>query len=102
MPGNQEGPGHPGGGEKRVKVAIGTTSGFFPPEGFDDAPVNQKVEVQLKNAAKELNITDTTGWVITVTGPTGKRIINPSESYADNNLSGEVTIDWGPSEGGGG
>jgi hypothetical protein len=102
MPGNREGSGHPGVGERKVEVAIGTTSGFFPGEGFDEVPVNQKVEVQLKQAAKKLSITDTTGWVVTVTGPTGKRTIDPSKSYADNNLSGEVTIDWGPSEGGGG
>lgn len=102
MPGNQDGPGHPGGGEKKVRVAVGTTSGFYPAEGFDEVPPNQKVDVQLKKAAKALNITDTSGWVATVTEPTGKRAIDPSRSYADNGLSGEVTIDWGPSEGGGG
>lgn len=102
MPGNQEGPGHAGGGDKKVHVVIGTTAGFFPADGFDEVPINQKVEVQLNKAAKRLKITDPTGWIATVTDASGKRKIDPSGSFADNRLSGEVTIDWGPSEGGGG
>jgi hypothetical protein len=29
-------------------------------------------------------------------------VIDPSKTYAENGLSGNVEIDWGPSEGGGG
>ena len=30
------------------------------------------------------------------------RTLDPDRSYAENGLSGEIEIDWGPSEGGGG
>lgn len=85
-----------------VEVSVSTTSGFFPTEGFERVPVNQKVEVQLKKAAHALGIKDTANWVASVVEPAGKRTIDPTNSYHDNKLSGRVEIDWGPSEGGGG
>jgi hypothetical protein len=88
--------------DKFVKVSISTTSGFFPAEGSDRVPINQHVEVQLKHAQKELKIKDTTGWVATVINASGRHVIDPGRSYADNNLAGIIEIDWGPSEGGGG
>lgn len=84
--------------DKKVGVAIATTSGFYPETGFIQVPANQKVEVELKKAAKALNLTDTSNWVAKVAG----RTIDPSQSYAENQLSGEVEVDWGPREGGGG
>lgn len=84
--------------EKKVGVAIATTSGFYPETGFIQVPANQKVEVELKRAAKAINLTDTSNWVANVAG----RTIDPNQSYAENQLSGEVEIDWGPREGGGG
>ena len=98
----QQGKQDHGGGERKIMVAISTTAGFFPAEGFDEIPENQKVEVQLGKAAKKLNITNTTGWVATVKTSAGKKTIVVANSYAESGLIGEVTIDWGPSEGGGG
>ena len=97
--------GEPGGGiggDKKINVAIGTTAGFFPKAGFDQVPVNQKVQVELTKAAEALKLTSTIGWIVTVPATSGMRTIDAAKSYTDNNLSGEVTLDWGPSEGGGG
>jgi hypothetical protein len=88
--------------EQFVEVSISTTAGFFPAEGFNRIPAHQKVEVELEKAKRELKIKDTAGWVATVTGPSGKRVIDVAKSYLENALSGNVEIDWGPSEGGGG
>lgn len=85
-----------------VEVSISTTSGFFPAEGFNRVRPEEKVEIELEKARKELKIKDTAGWVATVTGPAGKRVIDPAKTYLQNGLSGKVEIDWGPSEGGGG
>lgn len=85
-----------------VRVSISTTSGFYPAEGFNEVRDHQKVELELEKAKKELKIKDTAGWVATVTSPAGKRTIDPAKTYNENGLSGEVEIDWGPSEGGGG
>ena len=85
-----------------VEVSISTTAGFFPAEGFNRVPAHQKVEVELEKTKDTLKIKDTAGWVATVTTPSGKRVIDPTKSYLENGLSGEIEIDWGPSEGGGG
>jgi hypothetical protein len=85
-----------------LEVSISTTAGFFPTEGFNRVPAHQKVEVELAKAKQELRIKDTAGWVTTVIGPSGKRVIDPAKTYLENGLSGEVDVDWGPSEGGGG
>lgn len=95
---NQEHDDHANKSEKFIAVAISTTSGFFPATGFERLPIHQKVEAQLGKAAKALNLTDTTGWIATV----DKRTINPQQNYEENGLHGEVEIDWGPTEGGGG
>lgn len=88
--------------EHFVAVSISTTAGFYPAEGFDRVPVHQKVSVELEKAKHALKIRDTAGWVATVTDPTGKRVIDAAKSYIENALAGEVEIDWGPTEGGGG
>lgn len=84
--------------EKFIEVAVSTTSGFYPTTGFDQVPIHQKVEIQLHKAAKTLNLADTTGWIASV----NKTPIDPTRSYEDNGLKGQVDIDWGPREGGGG
>lgn len=84
--------------ETHVDVLVTTTSGDYPETGTDSVPVNQPVRQQLKAAAKALNIVDTTNWVAKV----GGNDIDQDKSYADNGLSGSVTIDYGPHEGGGG
>lgn len=84
--------------EKFLEVAISTTSGFYPETGYDRQPSHQKVEVQLQKAAKALKLADTAGWIASV----NKTPIDTARSYEDNGLSGQVDIDWGPREGGGG
>lgn len=83
---------------QHIDVAVVTTSGTWPETGFDSVPIHQPAKVQLQHAVKKLEITDTTNWVATV----GGRELNIEQSYLQNNLSGEVEIDYGPREGGGG
>lgn len=84
--------------EQFVGVAVVTTSGSYPTTGFERTPVRQKVSVILKKAAHELHITDTTDWVATV----DEKEIDPSKTFHELNLHGQVEIDYGPREGGGG
>ncbi|MBI1945014.1 MAG: hypothetical protein HYS27_04920 [Deltaproteobacteria bacterium] len=81
-----------------IFVAVITTSGAYPQEGFDRTPAHQPVRIQLERAARELNIADTSGWVAQVAG----RTIDPNKNYIENGLTGEVTIDFFRPEGGGG
>jgi len=81
-----------------IEVAVVTTSGAWPSNGFDSVPVHQKVRQKLEQAARALHITDITGWVALVDG----RELNIEASYLDNGLMGRITVDYGPREGGGG
>jgi hypothetical protein len=84
----------------KLGVQASTTSGFWPPEGFEKVPDDQPVDVFLAEARRELKIPDVTGWVALV----DERQINTSHSYHENGLTAgcEVIIDWGPEHGGGG
>ena len=99
---HDEGKGGHGDDEHFVRVSVSTTAGFYPADGFDRLPITEKVEVQLLKAQHKLGIKDTSGWVATVTLPSGKKPIDVTKTYRENGLSGKVEIDWGPSEGGGG
>ncbi len=81
-----------------VEVSVVTTSGSYPSQGFEQAPSRQKVKILLEAAARHLGIVDTSGWVATANG----KEIKIDLSFADNALSGQVEIDFGPREGGGG
>lgn len=81
-----------------ILVAVATSAGTFPPEGYDEVPDHQPVKVELQRAAKELGISNTTGWIATV----GGHVINVDQSYQQNGLSGTIMILWGPPERGGG
>jgi hypothetical protein len=63
-----------------VQVQIVTTSGSYPEKGHDRVPSHQKVKIQLAEAARKLELTDTTGWVAVVTG----REIDPEKSWTEN------------------
>jgi hypothetical protein len=81
-----------------ILVAVVTTSGTFPAQGFDEVPANQPVKVELARTARELHLTNTDGWVATVAG----RALDVEKSYVDNHLTGQVEVQWGPPVGGGG
>ena len=83
---------------QHIDVAVITTSGTWPGIGFETVPIHQPLKVELLHAVKELGIIDTTNWVAKV----GNRELNIEQSYEQNNLSGQVEIDYGPREGGGG
>lgn len=84
--------------EHFVDVSVVTTSGSFPSQDFEQVPNHQKVQIQLNKAAEHLRITDTAAWIATV----NSREIKIDASYLDNQLSGQVEIDYGPRESGGG
>ena len=81
-----------------VLVSVFTTSGVFPAEGAVRVLAATPVADVLTRAARKLDLGDTATWVTTV----DNRDIDPSISFARNGLSGEVEIEWGPREGGGG
>ncbi len=76
--------------KQSIEVAVVTTSGSFPEEGFKKVPIGEKVREIIEHAIKELKITDTT------------TAINIDTDYAENHLSGQIVIDYGPPDGGGG
>ena len=84
--------------ENHLQVAVITTSGSWPTVGFETIPSHQKVKVVLKKAVDAIQIVATDKWIAKVEG----RIIDPELNFEENNLSGTVIIDYGPSEGGGG
>jgi hypothetical protein len=81
-------------------IAVITTSGSWPAEGFDEVPTHQPVRQQLKHAADKLHIKDTSNWIATVDGRDIP--LNVEQNYIENALEGRVEIHWGPREGGGG
>lgn len=85
-----------------VEVSISTTAGFYPEEGLDRTKAADQIQKELEKASHKLKIKSTAGWVATVSDASGKRTLDPSRSYLENGLVGQVEIDWGPSEGGGG
>lgn len=102
MNAEQEHEGHPKHHPHHVEVSVLTTAGIYPAEGFNRVPAGQKVDEELRKAKHALKIKDTLNWVASVNGPAGKRVIDAAKTYHENELSGKVDIDWGPSEGGGG
>jgi len=83
---------------KHIFVAIVTTSGTWPPQGYENVPTHQPVKDELHRAAKKLGIADTTNWVAKVEG----RELDVNKDYPQNGLHKKVCIDYGPREGGGG
>jgi hypothetical protein len=81
-----------------LTVAVITTAGTFPTDGFNSVPLNEPIHVEIEKADKALRITNTTGWVAKV----GGKEIDINQTYRQVGLSGQVEIDWGKPEGGGG
>lgn len=84
--------------ENHLKVSVQTTSGSWPAEGYEIIPIHQKVKIALQKAAEFIHIVPTNKWIAKV----GGRELNPDLSFQDNNLVDTITIDYGPSETGGG
>lgn len=83
---------------KKIDVSVSTTSGFYPVKGYVRVEEDEKVEFLLEKVQLTLDLKDTKGWQLNVAG---KRV-DPGKTYAENGLSGEVTLNWGPEHGGGG
>ena len=81
-----------------VAVTILTTSGTYPAEGAVRVPSTTMVAQVLSRAASKLELTETSTWISTV----GGRDIDRNLTFQQLNLSGDVKVDWGPPEGGGG
>jgi hypothetical protein len=85
-------------GAEKLLVTVFTTSGTFPAQGALRVEASELIANILARAADKLRITDTTDWVAQVNGVD----INPQLTFAQAGLSGEVDIEWGAREGGGG
>ncbi len=83
---------------KIIEVTVSTTAGFYPERGKVRASEDEKVELVLEKARLALDLKDTSGWGVKV----GGRAVDPAKTYAENGISGEVTLSWGPEHGGGG
>lgn len=90
---------HDGGHPNHFGVAVLTTSGRWPAIGFERASVNEKVRHVLQQAARHLHLAGTDDWIGTV----GAQTLNVDESFrASGFTGGEIQIDFGPRQGGGG
>lgn len=85
-------------GSPRVAVRVLTTSGSYPTKGHEAVPASEAVIEVLKRAAAALGIANTSEWVAKING----NEIDPSQTYAALHLHGEVKIDFGKREAGGG
>ena len=81
-----------------VFVAVLTTGGSYPADGFSEAPADQPIKVALHRAVIHLQIVNSTDWIATA----GGKELNPELSYAASHLTGKIEINYGPREGGGG
>lgn len=85
-------------GGPHVAVRVLTTSGSYPTKGYESVPASEAVIEILKRAAAALGIANTSEWVAKIEGDE----IDPSQTYAALHLHGEVKIDFGKREAGGG
>jgi hypothetical protein len=88
----------PGDHQRHIRVRVITTSGSFPRHGHETVGVNEPVSEILKRAANALGIADTSEWVAKVDG----KEVQVDKTYMELGLHGEVKIDYGRREGGGG
>ncbi|HBK07621.1 MAG TPA: hypothetical protein DDZ81_17510 [Acetobacteraceae bacterium] len=85
-------------GPDKVLVTVITTAGTFPAEGANRYRSSEIIADILAMAAKKLDISDSASWIVTV----HNRDINPTHSLEQAGLSGEIDLEWGLREGGGG
>ncbi len=80
-------------------VAVITPNGTYPDEDtYKRVPEHEKIDVVLKHAVHELEITNTADWVAKV----GDRVLDPHKTFAEEKLSCVVDIEYHKHEGGGG
>lgn len=84
--------------DDKVLVTVVTTAGTFPAEGAKRYPASTLISQALADAARKLKLTGTENWVVTV----GGRDVNPTASFTQAGLTGEIALEWGAREGGGG
>jgi hypothetical protein len=84
--------------EEHIDVAVHTTAGRFPATGYDSTPIHQKIRIMLERAATALKITNIDQWVARADG----KELDPNTTYLESNLHGQIVIDFGPRESGGG
>lgn len=82
----------------KVLVTVVTTAGTFPTEGAKRYPASTPIADVLADAARKLKITGTETWIVTVGGSD----VNVTLTFAQATLSGEIVLEWGAREGGGG
>lgn len=82
----------------KVLITVVTTAGTFPAEGFKRYPASTLITRVLADAKRKLEITDTETWIVTV----GGHDVDSALTLAQAGLSGEVALEWGAREGGGG
>lgn len=83
---------------QKVLITVVTTAGTFPAEGFKRYPASTVITEILADAKRKLKITDTDAWIVTVGGTD----VDVNLTLAQAHLSGEVVLEWGAREGGGG
>jgi hypothetical protein len=83
---------------EKIAVTIFTTSGSYPAQGALRVPPSTVIAHVLAKAAKALSLADTSTWVVTRDGME----IAPSQTFEQAGLHGEVELEWGAPEGGGG
>jgi hypothetical protein len=81
-----------------VLVTVVTTAGTYPAGGANRYPVSTQISAVLAEAARKLGIRDSSTWIVTVAG----RDVSPTSTFAQAHLTGNVALEWGPREGGGG
>lgn len=83
---------------RTINVRVHTTSGNYPARGHEKVPVTEQVQDILERAANELELVGTVDWIVRI----GDKIVSGSSTYEQLGEHGEVKLDWGASEGGGG
>lgn len=84
--------------DREINVRVLTTSGNYPDRGHEKVPVTEQIEAILKRAAAKLKIVDTARWAVKI----DNKQVSATGTYLQLGLHGEVKLDWGPTEGGGG